>query len=713
MARAWELTLCYMFLGCCVTRCSTAGVTLSTPESSMGDTENSMGNASRGNLLSTKSLDAAPADMEFKGSEEELCEMTIAGPKLQFVEFGSPVFWNCTATTTCAVVPGMGWETSLTKQINRTGRWITLSSTMDEWDTKAVCYTFSTGGNVFTTQIAVIAYLPPEDVRINIPQLMEVSQSYELTCDVKNIAPKRNLVVLIKRGNETLHRELYASDHTNGSTSVTVSYHITAQREDHEAEYTCLAQLDLRPNGKLFERSSNTIVRVISLPEDPKIDVPGVIERGSNVTIKCKVANAIPIEETQIRLILKDEVLTNTMELRNGDVKSAEAVVLAAEPGNYSLECRARVGDMVKTVKKELLFFNFPDPVLQILPKRAELPVGTEVNVICDVVETYPREVQLSIQIGTLLEPCEMESPSSCTYTLMVQKEHVEVTAACEATMRAANLTRRTSKTLNVVYGPEFSDSLCPSAQTVVEGHNTIFFCKADGNPAPTVTCSKDGTVGAWRQTGRNDSGTLNCTATNSIGVSVRVVKVTIEYKPRITLFIRGPENIEKGHNLTLECLADGLPAPEYIWTTPKGADIIYSSDNRTLTITSATSHHSGSYICEARNRHGSDTQQKEIKVADTLPLILGLVLASVALVVAVTGGVAYYLWNRARKIRKYESQKSKQKAKKPATRDSLLPQENKVLPFEIKFGCKKYCPEEDTMTCRNALTDYSHANNI
>ncbi|XP_078545324.1 intercellular adhesion molecule 5-like isoform X5 [Lissotriton helveticus] len=579
MARAWELTLCYMFLGCCVTRCSTAGVTLSTPESSMGDTENSMGNASRGNLLSTKSLDAAPADMEFKGSEEELCEMTIAGPKLQFVEFGSPVFWNCTATTTCAVVPGMGWETSLTKQINRTGRWITLSSTMDEWDTKAVCYTFSTGGNVFTTQIAVIAY---------------------------------------------------------------------------------------------------------RLPEDPKIDVPGVIERGSNVTIKCKVANAIPIEETQIRLILKDEVLTNTMELRNGDVKSAEAVVLAAEPGNYSLECRARVGDMVKTVKKELLFFNFPDPVLQILPKRAELPVGTEVNVICDVVETYPREVQLSIQIGTLLEPCEMESPSSCTYTLMVQKEHVEVTAACEATMRAANLTRRTSKTLNVVYGPEFSDSLCPSAQTVVEGHNTIFFCKADGNPAPTVTCSKDGTVGAWRQTGRNDSGTLNCTATNSIGVSVRVVKVTIEYKPRITLFIRGPENIEKGHNLTLECLADGLPAPEYIWTTPKGADIIYSSDNRTLTITSATSHHSGSYICEARNRHGSDTQQKEIKVADTLPLILGLVLASVALVVAVTGGVAYYLWNRARKIRKYESQKSKQKAKKPATRDSLLPQENKVLPFEM-----------------------------
>lgn len=690
MAWVWDRALWHLFVCCCVTLSATAGVGLSAPESSMGDAENSMGNASHGNIWSTKSVDAASVDMEFKGNtgtptvglEEELCKVTIAGPKQQFVEFGSPVFWNCTTTTTCDMMAHMGWETSLSKQENRNGRWITMNSTMNQWVTTPECFIIRPSGKAYPTQIEVIAYLPPEDVRINISKVMEVSQSYELTCDVKNIAPKRNLTVLIKRGNETLHRELYASDQTHGSTNVTVSYRITAQREDHEAEYTCLAQLDLRPNVQLFERSSNTTVRVISLPEAPKIDVPSVIEEGSKVITKCKVANAFPIEEAEIELKLKGKVLTNTTELRNGDVKSAEAVVLAAEPGNYSLECLARVGDIIKTVKKELLIFNFPDPVLQIFPNRDELPVGTEVNVTCAIEKTYPREVQLRIRIGPLLEPCEMESP--CTYDLRVQKEHAGVTAACEATMSAANLTRSASETLNVVYGPEFSDSLCPSTQTFVEGHNTTLSCKADGNPTPTVTCWKDESVGAWQQTGRSASGSFNCTATNSIGDSVRVVIVTVEYKPSITLVIRGQEKIEKGHNLTLECLADGLPAPEYIWTTPKGADIIYSSDNRTLTITSATSHHSGTYICEARNRHGSDTQQKELKVTDTLPLILGLVLGSVGLVAAVTGGVAYYLWNRAKKIRKYELQKSKQKAKKPATRDSLLPQENKVLPFEM-----------------------------
>ncbi|KAJ1172491.1 hypothetical protein NDU88_004338 [Pleurodeles waltl] len=643
MAWAWERALCYLFACCCVALCA-AGV------------------------------------------EGEPCEVTILGPNPHFVEFGSTVFLNCTMTynTTCNTTEKLVWETSLRKQENKNTTWTTMSSTMDQWASEPKCLLVISEHNIPTSQISVVAYVPPKDVRINMDRDMEESHSYELTCEVKNIAPKKHLIVLIKRGNETLRRQSYADDRSNGSTSVTVTYVITPRREDHEAEFTCLAQLDLRPNGKLFERSSNTTVRVISLPEDPKIDVLSVIDKGSNVTTKCEVANAFPIDKAEIELKMDEKVLNITTELRNGDVISAEAVLPAAEPGKYLLMCNANIGDINKTAKKQLLIFDFPDPVLENLTNSEELSVGTEVNVTCSIEKTYPREVRVSLRIGTHLKTCELESPDFCTHVLRVQKQHNGVTVACEVTMSETNMTKSTTATMNVVYAPEFSNILCPSTQTVVEGRNSTFSCKADGSPAPSIRCSKDASVDTWQQIGRKDSGSFKCTAKNSVGDRVQVVKVTVEYKPNVTLVFRGPENIGKGQNLTLECLADGLPAPEYIWTTPKGADVIYSSDNRILTITSATSDHSGSYTCEARNQHGSDTQQKEIQVADTLPLILGVVLGSVGLVAAVAGGVAYYLWNRARKIRKYELQKSKQKTKKPANKDNLLPQENKVLPFEM-----------------------------
>ncbi|XP_069087898.1 intercellular adhesion molecule 5 isoform X7 [Pleurodeles waltl] len=251
---------------------------------------------------------------------------------------------------------------------------------------------------------------------------------------------------------------------------------------------------------------------------------------------------------------------------------------------------------------------------------------------------------------------------------------------------KASNLHGIALKNVTVVtqYPPKFNDALCLSLLTWTEGSLTTFSCEADGNPTPSVKCTKDGIdkpVNQWLKISRNDSGFYQCIARNSHGSDVWNVEVIVEYKPDITCIeIIPSESIYRGQKVTLKCQANGFPGPTYHWRTPYNSSLTYSPDNSTVTIMAAEFQHGGVYECEVRNKHGSNRQQKEIHVKDILPIILGVVIGALALVGMAGISLKIYLLHRAEISQEYQVSRAQGVAKEENSTNTYT----KMAQFQI-----------------------------
>ncbi|XP_069460166.1 intercellular adhesion molecule 4-like isoform X2 [Ambystoma mexicanum] len=217
------------------------------------------------------------------------CSPVISAPNPVYVAYGGSIFINC--TTMChSAIGTLGWETSLKKSGRMTGpQWISTNLTdINEWVSLPKCFLVE-AGQARITSVTIRAYEAPKDVLIEVPRVMELGQSYAVICRATQVAPKRYLTVSVKRGNETVYTEMFAQDLTDSSIDVMVNHNIIAQRRDHGAEYTCLAQLDLRPNGEVFGKSSPPeSVSVIGPPIVINVSAERTeFQEGDNFTVTC------------------------------------------------------------------------------------------------------------------------------------------------------------------------------------------------------------------------------------------------------------------------------------------------------------------------------------------------------------------------------------------------------------------------------------------
>ncbi|XP_070296731.1 cell adhesion molecule 4 isoform X3 [Salvelinus sp. IW2-2015] len=94
-------------------------------------------------------------------------------------------------------------------------------------------------------------------------------------------------------------------------------------------------------------------------------------------------------------------------------------------------------------------------------------------------------------------------------------------------------------------------------------------------------------------------------------------LNINVHYKPQITM---SPGyfsmSITEGDTLSLNCSANGNPAPSYDWLLPQAAPAPNTTEERSVvTITNMAKSHSGNYTCIASNPLGHSTWTVNVEV--------------------------------------------------------------------------------------------------
>ncbi|KAG2469773.1 HMCN2 protein, partial [Polypterus senegalus] len=170
-------------------------------------------------------------------------------------------------------------------------------------------------------------------------------------------------------------------------------------------------------------------------------------------------------------------------------------------------------------------------------------------------------------------------------------------------------------------------------------GSIVLLHCEATGIPSPVISWLKDGTSIETRASSVSssssrveigplrllDTGIYICLARNAEGEARTLYSLTVQVPPSITgSGLLSEVSLSKGNQLTLECVASGIPKPELTWL--KDGKLLDLSDTQHLTLSLDRSrlhfhllrpHDSGTYSCLAENAAGRETKVHAVTVME------------------------------------------------------------------------------------------------
>uniref|UniRef100_A0A8C7ISZ2 Si:ch211-66e2.5 n=1 Tax=Oncorhynchus kisutch TaxID=8019 RepID=A0A8C7ISZ2_ONCKI len=172
-------------------------------------------------------------------------------PSRVVVGFGEPVSVSCEASRPVRV---LGWESAIGAahtQQDRAVQW-KVDSLID-WIEEPICYgVFFTAPRQCEEKLNLIHYKTPDSVTIssaNHTGPMLEGKEYQLLCDVQNIAPVQYLTLRWYRGQTEVYNHSFSDLTPASPVQVSSILLITPTKADNGAQYKCVAQLDLGPEG--------------------------------------------------------------------------------------------------------------------------------------------------------------------------------------------------------------------------------------------------------------------------------------------------------------------------------------------------------------------------------------------------------------------------------------------------------------------------------
>jgi len=258
----------------------------------------------------------------------------------------------------------------------------------------------------------------------------------------------------------------------------------------------------------------------------------------------------------------------------------------------------------------------------------------------CNVFGVYPKPDKVVFLVGDNEEVVEDVVPTenadglfdvSATLTIMPSSEYDNDQVSCVS--QAAESAELVHSDVNSTFALDVSyytnevnleiSGANQDAQGnyyIIENEAYTVHCSANGNPEPEINVyGPDGlpiTSGAEAIASRSESlQHITCTANNNddeynMGDDVTTKKqLSVYYLDEPTTTV--DSEYEYGSTVTMECAAEGNPAPKYTWL--KDGEVIKSGD--TLTIDAIKYSDAGAYTCKASNEADSAETTTDVTV--------------------------------------------------------------------------------------------------
>ncbi|XP_059862589.1 intercellular adhesion molecule 5 isoform X3 [Delphinus delphis] len=562
-------------------------------------------------------------------------------PRVALVERGGSLWLNC--STNCPRPERGGLETSLRRNGTQRGlRWLARQLVdIREPETQPVCF-FRCARRTLQARGLIRTFQRPDRVElVPLPAWQPVGENFTLSCRVPGAGPRGSLTLTLLRGARELIRRSFSGEPPRARGAVLTAT-VLARREDHGANFSCRAELDLRPHGLgLFENSSaprelRTFAAVPGQPAQLQLNATENDDRRGffcDATLEVDGETLRKNESAELRVLYAPRLddsdcprswtwpegpeQTLRCEARGNPEPSVHCArpdggavlalgllgpVTRALAGTYHCTATNVQGQAVKDVTLTVEYAPALDSVG--CPERITWLEGTEASLSCVAHGVPPPNVNC-VRSG---EARVVEG------TLRVVREHAG-TYRCEATNARGSAAKNVAVT--VEYGPSFEEVSCPSNWTWVEGSGQLFSCEVDGKPEPSVECVGSGgtSEGALLPLAPPDPGprapqiprelapgTYICNATNQHGSVVKMVTVSAESPPQMDESTCPSHQtwLEGADAAALACSARGRPSPQVLCSregAPRPQRLRVSRQD------------AGIYRCLATNAHGTDAR--------------------------------------------------------------------------------------------------------
>ncbi|XP_055366987.1 uncharacterized protein si:ch211-66e2.5 [Betta splendens] len=226
----------------------------------------------------------------------------ILKPSRVVVAFGEPVSVSCEAARPVRV---LGWESAISAahtQQELSVQW-KVDSLID-WIEEPICYgVFFTAPRQCEEKLNLVLYKTPDSISIrpvNHTGPMVEGKEYQLLCEVQNIAPVQYLTLRWYRGQAEVYKHSFSDLTSSSPVQVSSTLIVTPTKAENGAQYRCIAELDLGPEGPqplptLASEPLNASVYFPPMFLSPEPEVLDLVA-GAEITLNCTATgNPTPV----------------------------------------------------------------------------------------------------------------------------------------------------------------------------------------------------------------------------------------------------------------------------------------------------------------------------------------------------------------------------------------------------------------------------------